>query len=353
MTSQTAQLSEAKTRLSEAKEQIQTTTTQLSEAKTNLQTTATSLSETKTKLESVKAEYLEKESAAKKQIEQLTQTMTSQTAQLSEAKTQLSEAKTQLSEAKTQLSEAKEQIQTTTTQLSEAKEQIQTTTTQLSEAKEQIQTTNRLQSHDPLLESVKAEYLEKESAAKKQIEQLTQTMTSQTAQLSEANHKLESVKAEYLEKESAAKKQIEQLNTKIEQMKSSSSIKSTSSGIPLESHSIENKQLETLQKEYDEKLSQKKEIDEYLEHQLPAVTNQINQLNDEYARVSADLEKAKIQLETLQKEYDEKLSQKKEIDEYLEHQLPAVTNQINQLNDEYARVSADLEKAKSELNSLR
>ena len=122
---------------------------------------------------------------------------------------------------------------------------------------------------------------------------------------------------------------------------------------PISNSTTNNNQLETLQKEYDEKLSQKKEIEEYIENQLPAVTAQINQLNDEHTKVSSNLEKTKLQLETLQKEYDEKLSQKKEIEEYIENQLPAVTAQINQLNDEYAKVSSDLNTAKSELNTLK
>ena len=153
------------------------------------------------------------------------------------------------------------------------------------------------------LESVKTEYLEKESSAKKQIEQLTQTMKSQDTQLLSTKSQLESVKTEYLEKESSAKKQIEQINDEMKLVKSSISLQTNESKSlkldpSLSNLVVDEDQLKTLKEEYAEKLSQKKEIDEYVENQLPAVTTQIKQLNEEYAKVSSELAKAKSELNT-------------------------------------------------------
>jgi archaellum component FlaC len=126
-------------------------------------------------------------------------------------------------------------------------------------------------------------------------------MKSQNAQLQSTKSQLDSIKAEYLGKEESAKKQIEQLNAKMDLMNSSASLEVDKpvSSKPRSSFSgsvIANEQFKTLKEEYDEKLSQKKEIDEYIENQLPAVTAQIKQLNEEHARVSSELERAKSEL---------------------------------------------------------
>ena len=137
-----------------------------------------------------------------------------------------------------------------------------------------------------------------------EIDKIFKNYNSLNAQLQSTKTQLESVKSEYLEKEESAKKQIEKLNQEIEFMKSTKPVEvkqpiTGKSESPLFDSKVKNEQLETLKKEYEDKLSQKKEIDEYIENQLPAVTNQINQLNEEYARVSAELEKAKSELNTL------------------------------------------------------
>ncbi|GKS66530.1 hypothetical protein YTPLAS73_00770 [Nitrosarchaeum sp.] len=168
-------------------------------------------------------------------------------------------------------------------------------------AKPQISNDENIENHTEILKQKINSLQSHLNSLNPEIDNIFSNYNSKSVQLQSAKKQIETIKMEYAQKETSARKEIEKLNAEIASLKSTEILKTieVKQNVSKE-HTLElekaKTQLETLRKEYEDKLAQKREVEEYVENQIPALSSQIANLNEEYRKTSLELEKAKTEL---------------------------------------------------------